>query len=50
MLEFLKGSFLVHYTFLLYISDIPCEVISVILLIYADDTTLYSKSDQTSDL
>ena len=50
MLEFLKGSFLVHYTFLLYINDIPCEVISVILLIYADDTTLYSKSDQTSDL
>ena len=50
MLEFLKGSFLVHYTFLLYINDIPCEVISVILVIYADDTTLYSKSDQTSDL
>ena len=50
MLEFLKGSFLVHYTLLLYINDIPCEVISVILLIYADDTTLYSKSDQTSDL
>ena len=39
ILEFLKGPFLV----LLYINDLPDDV-------YAHDTTLYSKCDQTSDL
>ena len=37
------------YTFLLYINDIPDDVICDIA-IYADDTTLYSKCDQASDL
>ena len=50
MLEFLKDPFLVlHFSYyklmafemMLYISNIA---------IYADDTTLYSESDQTSDL
>ena len=35
--------------FLLYISDLPDDVICDIA-IYADDTTLYSKCDQASDL
>ena len=35
--------------FLLYISDLPDDVICNIA-IYADDTTLYSKCDQASDL
>ena len=35
--------------FLLYINDLPDDVICDIA-IYADDTTLYSKCDQTSDL
>ena len=35
--------------FLLYINDIPDDVICN-NAIYADDTTLYSKSDQASDL
>ena len=35
--------------FLLYINDLPDNVICDIV-IYADDTTLYSKCDQTSDL
>ena len=35
--------------FLLYINDLPYDVISNIA-IYADDTTLYSKCDQASDL
>ena len=35
--------------FLLYINDLPDDVICNIA-IYADDTTLYSKCDQTSDL
>ena len=35
--------------FLLYINDIPDDVICNIA-IYADDTTLYSKCDQASDL
>ena len=34
---------------LLYINDLPHDVICDIA-IYADDTTLYSKCDQTSDL
>ena len=36
-------------TFLLYINDLPDDVICNIA-IYADDTTLYSKCDQASDL
>ena len=35
--------------FLLYINDLPNDVICNIA-IYADDTTLYSKCDQASDL
>ena len=35
--------------FLLYINDLPDDVICDIA-IYADDTTLYSNCDQTSDL
>ena len=48
MLEFLKAPFLVLH-FLLYINDLPDGVICDIA-IYADDTTLYSKCDQASDL
>ena len=41
---------LLHPTlFLLYINDLPDDIIGNIS-IYADDTTLYSKCDQTSDL
>ena len=50
MLEFLKAPFLVlHFSCLLYISDLPDDAICNIA-IYADDTTLYSKCDQVSDL
>ena len=35
--------------FLLYINDLPNDVICIIA-IYADYTTLYSKCDQASDL
>ena len=35
--------------FLLYINDLPDDVLCDIA-IYADDTTLYSNCDQTSDL
>ena len=35
--------------FLLYINDFPDDVICIIA-IYADDTTLYCKCDQASDL
>ena len=35
--------------FLLYINDLPDDVVCDIA-IYADDTTLYSKCDQASDL
>ena len=49
MLAFLKGSFLVlqfsYYNF----NDLPDDVIYSIA-IYADDTTLYFKCDQASDL
>ena len=44
-----QGSIVGHTLFLLYISDLPDDVICNIA-IYADDTTLYSKCDQTSDL
>ena len=44
-----QGSIVGHTLFLLYTSDLPDDVICNIA-IYADDTTLYSKCDQTSDL
>ena len=47
--EFSEGSFLRCTLFLLYINDLPNDVIYNIA-IYADDTTLYSKFDQASDL
>ena len=44
-----QGSILGHTLFLLYINDLPDDVVCNIA-ICADDTTLYSKSDQASDL
>ena len=44
-----QGSILGPTLFLLYVNDLPDEVICNIA-IYADDTPLYSKCDQTSDL
>ena len=44
-----QGSILGSTLFLLYINELPDNVICNIT-IYADDTTLYSKFDQTSDL
>ena len=44
-----QGSIVGHTLFLLYINDPPDDVICDIAL-YADDTTLYSKWDQASDL
>ena len=44
-----QGSILEATLFLLYINDLPDDVICNIA-IYAGDTTLYSKCDQTSDL
>ena len=44
-----QGSILGPTLFLLYIKDLPDDVIFNIA-IYAVDTTLYSKSDQSSDL
>ena len=44
-----QGSILGSTLFLLYINELPDYVISDIA-IYADDTTLYSKCDQASDL
>ena len=44
-----EGSVLGPTILLLYINDLPDDVICNIA-IYADDTTLYSKCDQASDL
>ena len=44
-----RGSILGPTFFLLYINELPDDVICNIT-IYADDTTLYSKYDQASDL
>ena len=44
-----QGSILGRTLLLLYINDLPDDVICNIA-IYADDTTLYSKCDQASDL
>ena len=41
-----QGCFLGPIPFLLYINNLPDDVICNIA-IYADDTTLYSKCDQT---
>ena len=47
MLEFLEGPFL-FLLFLIYIYDL-CDDVICNIAVHADDTTLYSKCDQTSD-
>ena len=44
-----QGSILGRTLFLLYINDLPDDVICNIAM-YADDTSLYCKCDQVSDL
>ena len=48
-MEFLQGSILGATLFLLYINDLPGDVICNVA-IYADDATLYSKCHQAFDL
>ena len=46
MLEFLRGPLLVlHFSYYTLMTFVICNI-----AIYADDTTLYSKCDQASDL
>ena len=45
----LQGFILGHTLLLLYINDLPDDVVCDIA-IYADDTTVYSKCDQACDL
>ena len=49
ILEFLKAPLLVLHFFILYINDLSDDVICNIAIL-ADDTSLYSKCDQASDL
>ena len=44
-----QGSIFLGLLFLLYVNDLPDDVICNIA-IYADDTSLYSKCDQAFDL
>ena len=48
MLEFLQALFLYPTLYLLYINDLDDFICNID--IYADDTTLYSKCDQESEL
>ena len=49
MLEFLKSFILGPTLFLLYINELPDDV-TCNIAIYADNTNLYSKCEQTCDL